>query len=169
MEALDAIFTRRSVRRFTSEPVSDSLVQTLLAAAMNAPSAGNEQPWQFIVITERGLMDDIASVHPYAKMLAETPLAILVCADLRRQKHEGSWVLDCAAATQNLLLAAHASGLGATWVGIHPRQDREAKIRELCEFPEYIIPISLIPLGHPGEKIPAIRRYDSGRVRYNRW
>jgi nitroreductase len=169
MEALDAIFTRRSIRRFTSEPVAEDLVRTLLAAAMNAPSAGNEQPWQFIVITERGLLDDLAAYHPYAKMLTDAPLAVLICADLRHQKHEGSWVLDCAAATQNLLLAAHACGLGATWVGIHPRQDREAKIRELCDLPEYIVPVSLVPAGHPGETIPAIQRYDAQKVRYNRW
>jgi nitroreductase len=169
MDALDAIFGRRSIRHYAPRPVPEEVLNTLLAAAMNAPSAGNEQPWQFVVITDRSLMDGIASYHPYAKMLPEAALAVMVCADLRRQRHEGSWVLDCAAATQNLLLAAHASGLGAVWVGIYPRPDREAKLRELCALPEYIVPVSLVPLGYPGEKLPPVRRFDPARVRHNRW
>ena len=169
MDALDAIFTRRSIRRYAPRSVPEEVLNTLLAAAMNAPSAGNEQPWQFVVITERALMDGIAAYHPHAKMLAEAPMAVLVCADLRRQKHEGSWVLDCAAATENLLLAAHACGLGAVWVGIHPRPEREAKMRELCVLPEYVVPVSLVPLGYPGETLSPVRRFDPEKVRLNHW
>jgi nitroreductase len=169
MDALDAIFTRRSIRCYLSTPVPDDVLQTLLAAAMNAPSAGNEQPWQFLAITERPLLDKIRAFHPHAKMLSTAPMAVLVCADLRYQRHEGSWVLDCAAATQNLLLAAHASGLGAVWVGIYPRLERQAMLRELCELPEYIVPVSLVPLGYPAEILPPVRRFDATKVRHNHW
>lgn len=117
MDALDAIMTRRSVRRFSSEPVDDATVRALLGAAMQAPSAANEQPWQFVVIDDRGALDAIPSFSPYAASVRGAPLGILVCADTRSLPFPGFWVQDCSAAIQNLLLAAHALGLGAVWTG----------------------------------------------------
>lgn len=169
METLEAIMTRRSVRRFKKDGIPEPMMKTLLEAAMNAPSAGNEQPWQFLVITERPLLNQIAEFHPHAKMLNTAPMAVLICGDLRQQKHEGMWVQDCSAAIQNLLLAAHASGLGAVWVGIHPRAERETVIRDLCDLPEYIVPVALVPLGFPDEKPAAVRRFDAARIHANRW
>jgi len=115
MDAIEAILTRRSIRRFRDEPVSDDLIETLLRAAMAAPSAGNQQPWHFVVIRDRETLDTTSTVHPYATMAAEAALAIVVCGDTTLEMHKGFWVQDCAAAIQNLLLAAHASGLGAVW------------------------------------------------------
>ncbi|RPH96612.1 nitroreductase family protein [candidate division KSB1 bacterium] len=169
MDALEAIFTRRSVRYYQTRAVSEEQLQILLEAAMNAPSAGNEQAWQFIVITDRGIMDAIAEFHPHAQMLTQAPMAVLICGDIRHQQHEGGWVLDCAAATQNMLLAAHATGLGAVWVGIHPNTERIERIRDLIGLPSYIVPVSLVPIGHPADTPSPVRRYDSTRVRKNRW
>jgi len=169
MEALEAILTRRSVRRYTPQPVPDPLIQEILTAAMRAPSAGNEQAWQFMVITERRLLDEIPRFHPYADMLRQASVAILVCGDLRLEKYKGYWVQDCAAATQNLLLAAHAKGLGAVWVGIYPKEDRVERMRGLLGLPQHVVPMALVPLGYPAEQIPVEERYDPAKVHRNRW
>ena len=117
---MDAILTRRSIRHYTAQPVAEELITGFLKAAMAAPSAGNEQPWEFVVLTERTILDRIPSFHPYAAMLREAPAAILVCGDLAREKHEGYWVQDCSAATENILIAVNEKGLGAVWLGIFP-------------------------------------------------
>ena len=169
MEAMEAILTRRSVRRYTEAPVAPELIEELLDAAMHAPSAGNEQPWHFVVITERALLDAVPSFHPYAAMLRQAPVAVLVCADTRLVKYEGCWVQDCSAATQNLLLAAHARGLGAVWVAIHPRPEREEGMRALLGIPAQIIPFALVPLGHPAEHPGQVARFDAGRIHANGW
>jgi nitroreductase len=169
VDALEAILSRRSIRRYTQEPVSDEALKTLLAAAMSAPSAGNEQPWHFIVITDRRLLDEIPRFHPYADMLREAQVAILVCGDTERERYKGHWVQDCSAATQNLLLAAHACGLGAVWVGVYPVEERVQRMQKLFGLPAHVIPLALVPLGHPGEDIPRIQRFDPGRMHLNGW
>ncbi|MDW7754170.1 MAG: nitroreductase family protein, partial [Brevefilum sp.] len=118
MRTLEAIFTRRSVRDFKHDPVSDNDLNDLLRAAMQAPSAKNEQPWHFIVIDDPEILHAIPEFHPYSKMLMDAPLAILVCSDRKLETKRASWLQDCSAATQNILLAAHALGLGAVWLGI---------------------------------------------------
>jgi len=169
MDAMEAILTRRSIRRYTPQPVPSALISQVLEAAMSAPSAGNEQPWQFVVITDRRILDEIPRLHPYADMLKEASAAILVCGDLRLEKYGGYWVQDCSAATENLLLAAHANGLGAVWVGIYPKEDRVGRIRKLLGLPEQVIPLCVIPLGYPGERVPRVDRYDASRVHHNGW
>jgi nitroreductase len=121
-ELIQTIFARRSIRKYTAEPVSEADIKTLLEAAMAAPSAANRKPWQFIVVTERQTLDRLAEVHPHGKMLFEAPLCIAVCGDLTT--FERFWVQDCSAATENLLLAATALGLGAVWLGVYPREER---------------------------------------------
>jgi nitroreductase len=168
-DCLDLILSRRSIRAYTDEPVTEEQIEQLLRAAMSAPSANNEQPWQFVVIDDRELLDTIPDeVHPYSKMLKEAPVAILVCGEPRRQHHAGYWEQDCAAATQNLLLAAHSLGLGAVWLGVHPREKRVDGMRELLNLPGYLVPFALISIGHPAEEIPPSNRYDPERVHRNR-
>ena len=121
-------------------------IQKLLRAAMSAPSAGNEQPWQFVVITERALLDEIPALHPYSSMLKEAQLAILVCGDENLESHKGFWAQDCSAATENLLIAAHSLGLGAVWLGIYPRKERVNGLRGLLGIPKHVIPFALISL-----------------------
>ena len=169
MEALDAILTRRSIRRYTPEPVPEETVTELLRAAMSAPSAKNLQPWHFVVVDDRQVLDAVRKFHPYSKMLEQAPLAILVCGDSRAEDRQSYMVQDCSAAAQNLLLAAHAVGLGAVWLGIHPRRGRVEGCRELFGLPDHILPVALIALGHPAESKPRADRFDPSRVRRNRW
>lgn len=166
---MDAILSRRSIRKYTTKPVPDQLVKEVLEAAMSAPSAGNEQPWHFIVITDRQILDEIPKYHPYSHMVREAPVAILVCCDLQLDKHDGFWVQDCAAATENLLIAVQAQGLGGVWLGVYPREQRITGLRKLLAIPEHVIPFSLIPIGYPAEDKPRADRYNTARVHHNRW
>jgi nitroreductase len=169
MDAMDAILTRRSIRKYRPAPVPEKLITEILEAAMSAPSAGNQQPWHFIVITDRGLLDEIPKFHPHTQMLREATAAILVCGDPSLEKHQGYWVQDCAAATQNLLLSAHAKGLGAVWTGFYPREERVEAMKKLLSLPAHVIPFALVPIGYPAEEKPRAERYDSSRVRINGW
>src|SRR5512147_455854 len=169
MDALETIFSRRSVRLYTSKPVSHQAVHEILKAAMSAPSAGNERPWHFIVLTDRAILDEIPKFHPYSAMLKYAQAAILVCGDRMLERHAGYWVLDCAAATQNILLAAHAKGLGAVWCGVYPTADRVQNLRRLLKLAEHVVPFSLIPLGFPAEVKETKDRFDGSRVHENKW
>lgn len=169
MDVLEAIRTRRSIREYRKKRVPRKVVRELLAAAMSAPSARNAQPWQFVVIDERAILAGYAIRHPNAEMASRAPLGILVCGDLRLELSPGYWPIDCAAAAQNLLLAAHGLGLGAVWTGVYPRDDRMATLRKLCRLPDEVVPHSLILLGYPAEQRPAEDRYREDRVHRNRW
>ena len=169
MEALETIFTRHSIRRYTPTPIPDSLVTEILQAAMSAPSAGNQQPWQIVVVANRLLREEITTFHPYAQMVRAAPVAILVYGDLRLESYQGYRVQDCSAATQNILLAAHAKGPGAVWVGVYPKEDRVARFQELLGLPAQVIPLALVPLGFPAEHLPSANRFNAARVHRDRW
>lgn len=169
MDAIECLLTRRSVRSYSDRPVDDSLIAKLLTVAMHAPSAMNEQPWHFIVIRDRKVIDDIESIHPYGKMLKSAPMAILVCGDTTIVKASDFWVMDCANATMNLLLAAHANGLGAVWVSVHPREDREGAISRLVGLPSTVKPLALIPLGYPEGEVKPKMIQGEDRIHYDRW
>ncbi len=169
MDALDAIHTRRSIRKFEHRMVPKELVEKLLAAAMQAPSARNQQPWQFVVIDDQALLTKIPEFMPNASMAAKAPMAILVCGDLKLEKSEGYWVVDCAAAVQNMLLAAHALGLGAVWCGVYPRDNRMAALKQMLGLPEDVQAHSLVVFGYPDESVRPENRYHMDRVRWNRW
>lgn len=169
MDTIEAIRTRRSIRRYSGESVPDDVLTEILKAAMSAPSAGNQQPWQFVVVTDRALREAIASFHPYAQMVPEAPVAIVVCGDVRLESYKGYWVQDCSAATQNLLLAAHAKGLGAVWVGIYPVEDRVRRLQQLLALPTQVVPLAVVPVGIPAERVPAANRFDATRIHRNRW
>jgi len=166
---MDAIFARRSIRKYKPGPVADSVVRDLLEAAMAAPSAEDERPWQFIVLRDRAVLDAIPAIHPYAQMVTEAPVAIVVCGDLQKEKCKGFWTQDCAAATQNLLLAVVDAGLGAVWCGIYPSADRVKAFRKLLGAPAHIVPFAIIPIGHPAEEKPPAKRYDAARVHRDKW
>lgn len=169
MDVLEAINSRRSIRRYTAEPVSEKVVESLLTAAMNAPSGGNQQPWHFIVVNERGILDAVPTFHPNAKMMGEAQVAIIVCGDLRLAKHPGLWVQDCSAATENILLAAHGLGLGAVWTSIYPFPERVDALRKLVGLPEPVIPFCIVPVGFPAVSKPKPDRFDPLRVHRNVW
>ncbi len=164
---LETIFARRSIRKYTQEPVEQKRIEMLLKAAMAAPSASNRKPWQFVVVTERETLDALAEAHPYGKMLFDAPLCISVCGDLTEM--ERYWVQDCSAATENLLLAATALGLGAVWLGVYPRDQRVASVRTTLALPDHITPLNLISIGHPAEEKEPRTQYDESRVHWERW
>lgn len=169
MDTIEAIIGRRSIRRYTREDIDDGTVRVLLEAAMSAPSAGNEQPWHFVVIKERPILDAVPSVHPYSHMLKEAPLAIVVCADLGLEVYQGFWVQDCSAATQNILIAAHALGLGAVWLGFYPIESRVLGLKRILSLPESVIPLCMVSIGRPAEAKPPGSRYIEERVHRDRW
>ncbi|MBN2014744.1 MAG: nitroreductase family protein [Candidatus Altiarchaeota archaeon] len=169
MDAIKAIKTRRSVREYSDQHVADETIRDLLEAAMCAPSAGNEQPWHFIVIRDQGVLEEIPRVHPYALMVKKASAALVVCGDTRLEKHKGFWVQDCAAATENILLAANAKGLGAVWLGIYPRKDRVLGMQKLLKLPEEVIPLALVPLGYPLSRLPGSERFNESRIHEDRW
>jgi nitroreductase len=169
MDIIKTIMTRRSVRNFTPEPVSDEDLNTLLRAGMQAPSGGNEQPWHFIVIDDQALLHAVPEFHPHTKMLLEAPLAILVCSERKLEKHRALWLQDCSAATENILLAAHGLGLGAVWLGIFPVAERVAGMQALLNMPDDIRPVSLVAVGHPASQPEPTDRFQESRVHHNRW
>ncbi|MCW4052198.1 MAG: nitroreductase family protein [Candidatus Bathyarchaeota archaeon] len=164
---IEMILSRRSIRKYTTELVNSDDVEKMLEAAMAAPSASNRKPWHFIIVADRKVLDNLARAHPYGKMLFEAPLCIVVCGDTSIS--ERFWVQDCSAATENLLLAANALGLGAVWVGVFPREDRISPVRKVLKIPETIIPLNLIPIGHPAEEKEPRTQYDEKRVRNEHW
>lgn len=163
---IDAILRRRSIRKYADRPVSDEQVRQLLLAGMAAPSALGTEPWIFVVIRDRKTLARVPKAHPYAKMVPKAGLAILVCHDERITKGSDWFVQDCSAATENILIAASALGLGAVWLGVYPRQDRVDKLRELLGLESFLMPFSLISLGHPGESKPAKTKFKDDKTRF---
>lgn len=164
---LDVIFSRRSIRRYLDDPVTEQEIQSLLEAGMAAPSADNARPWHMVTVTDAGTLERLAEAHPYGKMVARAPLAIAVCGEPSASLRY--WVQDCSAATENILIAAAALGLGAVWLGCHPNADREAAIRAVLGIPEDVGVLSLIPVGRPAEHKPARTQYDPSRHHRERW
>lgn len=169
LDALTCIRTRRSVRTFTEEPVSEDLVQAVLAAGMAAPSAGNEQPWQFVVVDDHAAMIRLSKTQPFVSYARKAPLGIVVCGDTSREKHKGNWPADVAACTENMLLAAHALGLGAVWTGVWPEEVRMGKVAEICALPRTVIPFAFVVLGHPASVPEPADRFDAARIHRNVW
>ncbi len=187
MELYEGLITRRSIRKYTGEKISDSDIELIVKAGMYAPSANNQRPWHFVVIDDREVLDRIMKAHPYAAMLRDASHAVVVCGDLQKQNAPGYYLLDCSAATQNVLLAAHALGYGAVWLGVEsgsqpvldamrkgitPEQ-REERIRaasEILNLPDFIRPVAIVSLGVPAGKNPVTpERYEPEKIHRNKW
>ena len=169
MDKLGYILDRRSIRRFKDQKIDDQVIKQILTAAMYAPSAVNCQPWHVVVIDQPSLLNQIMKIHPHAGMLQTASHGIVVCGDEELQHDDGYWVVDCGAATQNLLLAAHTLGIGSCWVGIHPREGRKESFSSLLGLPSHVKPFALVALGYPRETKSRPERFHAGRVRYNGW
>jgi len=168
---LKYIFGRRSIRVYAPGDIGETPLTQLLEAAMAAPSAGAKDPWRFVVVRRKDTLAQIAAVLPYGKMLSTAAVGIVVCGDLRAA-HDGqlSYLLqDCSAAIENLLLAAHSLGLGACWLGVHPREERVKRIREMLSLPEPVVPVSCLAIGLPGEAKEARTRFKPEYVHWERW
>ena len=168
---LENIHSRKSVRQFTSEEVSPEHIEIMLKAAMAAPTAVNYQPWRFVVVTEREQLDAMAEVLPFAKMLKQAPLAIIVCGETTwfDGKENPFWQQDCSAATQNLLLAAEALGLGAVWTGVYPDLQRAGELSAFLGLPSTVQPLCAIPIGHHDGTTQPKDKWKPENIHYGKW
>lgn len=163
---IDVIKRRRSIRQYTSDLVTEAEIRQLLEAAMAAPSANNRQPWHFVVVQDRETKARLAEAHRWSGMIAHAAVAIAVCGERTRSHH---WVEDTSAATENLLLAATAIGLGAVWIGIHPDSERETYVQQTLGVPADIGVLCLIAVGRPAERKPPRESYDETRIHHDQW
>ena len=166
---MKTILSRRSIRKFTGESVRKEDILTFIEAAMAAPSACNQQPWHFVVAKDKETHRKVMEIHSYTKMLEKASHAIFVCADPELQTCPGYWTQDLSAATENLLLAVHTMGYGATWCGVYPDDNRVWKIREILDLPKRVIPLNVVAIGVPDEEKPPSNRYKEERVHYEKW
>lgn len=168
--AIETIMTRTSIRSFTDQAVADETIETLLRAGMAAPTAVNLQPWHFVVVNERAKLDELAGSNRHGDMLRQAPLAIVVCGNMEKAMQgpgQAFWIQDCSAATENILLAAHALGLGAVWTGCYPIEERVATVSEVLGLPETIVPLCVIVMGYPNENPQPKDKWKPENVSYN--
>ncbi|RGP15093.1 nitroreductase family protein [Parabacteroides gordonii] len=166
-QTLETIFNRKSVRKYTERPVEKEKLETLVRAGMAAPSSRDRRPWEFVIVTDRDLLDKMGDGLPLARMLKETKQAIIVCGDT--VKSENAWQLDCSAAAQNILLAAESMGLGAVWTAAYPYPERMKIIQDALQLPEHILPLTVIPLGYPTGIEKPKDKYNKKQIHYNGW
>lgn len=168
---IENIMTRTSIRQFTDQPIAKDTLDQIVKAGMAAPSAVNAQPWAFIVVTEKEVLDSLNNVHPYSNLKTATA-AIIVCGDMSKaMEGEGReyWVQDCSAATENILLAAHAYGLGAVWCGVYPVEERVNDVKAVLGIPEGIIPLNIITMGYPAENPEPKDKYKPENIHFQKW
>ncbi len=167
---MNSIFERRSIRRFIKKQIPEDILRSVLEAGMYAPSAGNEQPWEFMVIRSRKLLEQLCSAHPHAKALLSCDTAVVVCGDLSQQKYSVQyWVLDCALAGQNIMLQAQEFGVGSVWLGVYPCEYRTENIAHILGLPQGIIPLCIIALGYPAETAEKPDRYQKEKIHWDKW
>ncbi|HSD64147.1 MAG TPA: nitroreductase family protein [Ignavibacteriaceae bacterium] len=169
MEALEAIKTRRSIRKYTEQKISDKDIKEIISCAMHSPSAFDKQPWHFVVIDKKELFVKIFEAASHAEMIKGASHAIILCGDTKLEENQGLLIQDISAVTENLLLAVHSLGLGAVWVGIYPFEEIEKDIKKLFGIPDNIIPVSMAVIGYPAEKIEQPDRFRGDRIHNNKW
>ena len=166
---MDSIFNRSSVRSFDGRKVEPEKIELLMKAAMAAPSACNQQPWEFVVVTDPALLQELSKCSPYAGCIGQAPLGIAVCMRTEGLRAPEYAQIDASAATENILLEAVELGLGAVWLGIAPGQERMESVRRVIGAPENIQPFGLVACGYPAKPVVPANRYDSARIHYERW
>lgn len=170
--AMENIMTRTSIRAYQEQPVEDEKIEKMLRAAMAAPTAGNKQPWTFVVIKDKNILKKISANFRTMRMAEKAPLAVVVCGDMNKTfPGDGLdyWVEDVSAATENLLLAAHSMGLGTVWCGIYPMQERVAFLKKLLQLPNDIVPMNVVPIGYPAEEPEPKDKWKPGNIHYDTW
>jgi nitroreductase len=169
---LDMILSRHSIREYTGESIDDESLKTLVRAGMAAPSAVNVQPWSFIIIKDKKTLLNLREKLPYAKMLNTAAAAIVVCGVTDKDEvfAKNHWMLDCSAATENILLAAHALSYGAVWTAVYPDTERVKTVCDECKIPSNVIPLCVIPIGIPLKiNSKPIDKFDEGNIHWNAW
>ncbi len=168
---IENIMTRASVRQFTDQPIPSDTLETLVKAGMAAPTAVNKQPWDFVVVTDRIVLDSLMAHHPHANLKTATA-AIIVCGNLEKALPDDAqayWIQDCSAATENILLAAHSLGLGAVWCGVYPIPERIAPVSATLQLPSHVIPLNIISMGYPAAEPQPKDKWNPEAVHYNVW
>lgn len=168
METIKALMTRRSIRSWTTEPVTEGERKVILEAAMNAPSAADARPWHFVTMDEPETINRFTDLGG-TEMLEESTFMVLVCGDQSKEIYPGFWPQDCSCAAQNMQLAAHDLGIGCVWIAIYPLEERVQKCREVLGIPDDITPFALLAMGVPNEVLPPEYRYDAERLHSNKW
>lgn len=166
---LEAIFTRRSIRKFTGEVIKDTELETIIKAGCYAPSAENKQPWHYLIVRDKATLENTSKSHARAKMITQAGCGIIVCGDKEKQPQIGFLIEDCSAAIENMLLAAHGLGLGAVWCGLYPATQLMRPIKNLFKLPSQILPIGLVVIGYINESKDIVYRYDESKVHFERW
>jgi nitroreductase len=169
LDAINAIMTRRSVRAFKTDPIDEATIKQLVSAGMAAPSARNRRPYHFVTITEAATRQALKDKSMFGKMLVQAPLAIAVCGDKMAQPVHDFLLEDCSAATENILLAAHALGLGAVWIGVFALTGWAKFISKTLDLPAHVVPVSLIAIGIPDEIKKNRDRYEDGKWHRGKW
>jgi len=169
MDLFETIRTRRSVRSFTDDALSEAQFEAIFRAAMAATNSGNQQPWRFIIIDDPELRDTIGALDIERGPYHVSPQLVVVCADIGSMKWKMHWLADCGAAIQNMLLAAQAQGLGGVWQELYPYHQRVAVVRELLGIPDSVYPMAVVAIGHPVNQPEPVDRYDPEKVKRNRW
>ena len=171
LKVIEAIMTRTSVRQYTDEAVTDQEIETLLKAGMAAPSACNLQPWRFVVVTNPVVKKAISEQIKPAGPASKAPVVIVVCGDMDHTFEAAPyyWAEDCSAATENIMLAAHAMGLGTVWMGIYPQKERYELLKDFLELPDNIKAFGMIAVGHPAEHPAPKDKWDANKVHYEKW
>ena len=168
---IENIMTRTSIRQFTDQPIAKDTLDLIVKAGMAAPSAMNAQPWAFVVVTEKEVLDSLNSKHPYAN-LKTAIAAVIVCGNMDKTKDgpgKEYWVQDCSAVTENILLAAHACGIGAVWCGVYPIEERVKDVSGVLQLPETIIPLNIITMGYPAENPEPKDKFNPDVIHYQKW
>ena len=171
-DTLKTIFSRKSIRSYKDEPVSKEKLEMLIKAGMAAPTAVDKRPWEYIVITDRKVLNQLADALPYAKMASTAAAAIIVGGDVRKQwggMESDYWIMDCSAATENILLAAESMGLGAVWTAIYPEDARIRAVRQILGIPPHIVPLNLVPVGVPAGREKPKDKYNPAQIHWNKW
>ncbi len=171
-DAIQNILTRSSIRQFTDQPLTEAQIHLLLQAAMSAPSAVNKQPWDFVVVTDHEVAGKMVASIPNAHVALKAPVSIVVCGDMSKTlsaDEQGFWIQDASAASENLLLAAHAMGLGAVWCGIYPIAERVDDVQKALDLPSHIIPLNIVPVGYPAQEGKVKDKFKAENIHFNRW
>ena len=169
---LETIMTRTSIRQYTDQPVEKEKIEAMLRAGMAAPTAVNAQPWHFVVVSDKAKLGELAAANPRAGMLKSAPLAIVVCGDMTKAmegKGRQFWIQDCSAATENILLAAHAQGLGAVWTALYPMEERMQPVSEALKLPDTLIPLCTVVIGYPAEQPEPKDKWKPENISYNEY
>lgn len=169
---IDCIMTRASVRSYSDKKADEKTIETILKAGMAAPTAANQQAWKFVVVTDDSLKQRIAESFEYTKMVKDCAFAVVVCGDMSKLfdgdiRQGGFWTLDCAAASENMLLAAHALGLGGVWCGIYPLADREKTLSDILSIPSSLVPLNVLSFGYPAAPASPKDKWDPQNIHYN--